>query len=68
MRVRHKGSGRLKMSGYDALNDLMKAIDPKACAAALTAWVQANTGILPRSLACDGKSIGDVKCGMILLR
>ena len=35
-------------------------------AAALTAWLQANTGILPRSLALDGKSVGDGKCGMIV--
>lgn len=66
LKVRHKGSGRLKMPGYDALNDLMNKIDPKAYAAALTAWLQANAGILPRSLALDGKSIGDGKCGMII--
>jgi hypothetical protein len=66
LKVRHKGSGRLKMPGYDALNDLMNAIDPKAYAAALTGWLQANSGILPRSLAIDGKSIGDGKCGMII--
>jgi hypothetical protein len=66
LRVRHKESGRLKMPGYDALNDLMNAIDPKAYAAALTGWLQANSGILPRSLAIDGKSIGDGTCGMII--
>ena len=66
LKVRHKQSGRLKMPGYDALNDLMSAIDPHAYAAALTAWLQANTGILPRSLALDGKSVGDGKCGMIV--
>jgi len=66
LKVRHKGSGRLKMPGYDALNDLMNAIEPKSYAAALTEWLQANTGILPRSLAFDGKSIGDGTCGMII--
>jgi hypothetical protein len=66
LKVRHKESGWLKMPGYDALNDLMNAIDPKAYAAALTKWLQANTGILPRSLAIDGKTIGDGKCGMII--
>ena len=66
LKVRHKGSGRLKMPGYDALNDLMNQIDPKAYAAALTEWLQANTGLLPRSLAFDGKSIGDGTCGMII--
>ncbi len=64
--VRHKESRRLKMPGYDALNDLMHKIDPKAYAAALNQWLQANAGILPRSLAFDGKSIGDGKCGMII--
>jgi len=28
--------------------------------------LQANSGILPRSLALDGKTIGDGKCGMIV--
>ena len=66
LKVRHKGSGRLKMPGYDALNDLMNKIDPKAYATALNEWLQANTGLLPRSLAFDGKSIGDGTCGMII--
>jgi len=66
LKVRHKESGRLKMPGYDALNDLMNKIKPKDYAAALTGWLQANTGILPRSLAFDGKSIGDGKCGMVI--
>jgi hypothetical protein len=44
----------------------MNAIDPKAYASALTEWLQANTGLLPRSLAFDGKSIGDGTCGMII--
>ncbi len=66
LKVRHKQSGRLRMPGYDALNDLMNAIDPHAYAAALTAWLQANSGILPRSLALDGKYIGNGKCGMIV--
>ena len=64
--VRHKTSGRLKMPGYDALNDLLNLIDPQAYSEALTAWLQANSGLLPRSLALDGKSIGDGKCGMII--
>jgi hypothetical protein len=66
LKVRHKGSGRLKMPGYDALNDLMNKIEPKAYATALNGWLQAHTGILPRSLAFDGKSIGDGTCGMII--
>lgn len=66
LRVCDKASGRLKMPGYDALNDLFNAIDPHAYAKALTAWLQENNGLLPRSLAIDGKHIGDGKCGMII--
>ena len=66
LRVRDKQSGRLKMPGYDALNDLLAAVDPCAYARALTAWLQANAGVLPRSLALDGKSVGDGRCGMII--
>ncbi len=66
LRVRHKESGRLKMPGYDALNDLMHKIDPKAYATALNEWLQTHAGILPRSLAFDGKSVGNGKCGMII--
>jgi hypothetical protein len=64
--VRDKHSGRLTMPGYDALNDLLGAIDPAAYARALTAFLQAHAGLLPRSLALDGKSVGNGKCGMIV--
>jgi hypothetical protein len=64
--VRDKQSGRLTMPGYDALNDLLGAIDPAAYARALTAFLQAHEGRLPRSLALDGKSVGNGKCGMII--
>ena len=66
LQVRDKQSARLKMPGYDALNDLLAAVDPPAYARALTAWLQANAGVLPRSLALDGKSVGDGRCGMII--
>lgn len=66
LRARYKDSGLLKMPGYDALNDLFNLLDPGAYARALSAWLQANTGLLPRSLAIDGKSIGDGRCGMII--
>jgi hypothetical protein len=36
LRVRSKESGLLTVPGYDALNDLMNALDPHAYAAALT--------------------------------
>ena len=64
--VRDKKSRRLKMPGYDALNDLMHKLDPTAYARALNTWLQTNAGSFPRSLALDGKSIGDGKCGMII--
>lgn len=63
--VRDKHSGRLTMPGYDALNDLLGAIDPAAYAQALTAFLQAHAGLLPRSLALDGKSVGNGRCGLI---
>jgi hypothetical protein len=66
LRVRHKQTKHLKMPGYDALNDLLAAVEPTAYARALTAWLQANAGVLPRSLALDGKSVGDGRCGMIV--
>ena len=66
LRVRDKQSGRLTMPGYDALNDLLGAIDPAAYARALTAYLQAHAGRLPRSLALDGKSVGNGRCGMII--
>lgn len=67
LRVREKnGSGRLKMPGYDALNDILNSIDPDAYASALTRWLQHHQGTLPQSLALDGKSIGNGKCGMIV--
>jgi len=64
--VRDKQSGRLTMPGYDALNDLLGAMDPAAYARALTAFLQAHAGLLPRSLALDGKSVGHGRCGMII--
>lgn len=64
--VREKESGRLKMPGYDALNDLFNKVDPVTYAHALTNWLQHNAGSIPSSLALDGKSIGDGKCGMII--
>lgn len=51
MRVRDKHNARLTMPGYDALNDLLGAIDPVAYARALTAFLQAHAGLPGRSLA-----------------
>jgi hypothetical protein len=51
---------RLKMPGYDALNDLLGAVNPRHMAAALSAWLGERNGSLPRSLAIDGKDINEV--------
>lgn len=40
---------------------------PAAYAHALTAFLQAHAGLLPRSLALDGKSVGNGKCSMIVI-
>jgi len=66
LRVRDKRSKRLKMPGYDALNDLLACVDPVAYAKVLTRWLQSHQGVLPRSLAIDGKSVGDGSFGMII--
>jgi len=66
LKVKVKGTTRLRMPGYDCLNDFMNLLDPHDFAKVLTQWLQANQGILPASLALDGKSIGDGKTGMII--
>lgn len=48
---------RLKMPAYDALNDLLGVIDPKALSSTLSGWLSQRHGSLPRSLALDGKDI-----------
>ena len=64
--VREKNSSRLRMPGYDCLNDFMNLLSPQDFGKVLTSWLQANQGNLPASLALDGKSIGDGKAGMII--
>ena len=66
LRIMEKNSTRLRMPGYDCLNDFMNKINPDEFASALTQWLQANQGTLPQSLALDGKSIGNGKAGMII--
>jgi len=66
LRAKEKGSTRLRMPGYDCLNDFMNQLDPHEFAQVLTEWLQANQGTLPASLAIDGKSIGNGKAGMII--
>ena len=55
---RNKRTGKLTLPGYGALNDLVNRLDPAELARALNAWLCANSDLLPKSLALDGKSIG----------
>lgn len=64
--VREKDTTRLRMPGYDCLNDFMNLLNPQDFGKVLTNWLQANQGTLPASLALDGKSIGNGKAGMII--
>ena len=57
--------GRLPMPGYDAINDVINAIDPDKLAVALNTWLVANHDNLPQSLAIDGKDLGH-KLGAIV--
>ncbi len=56
---RNKKTGRLVMPGYGAINDMVNRIDPVELARSLNAWLCENSDLLPKSLALDGKSIGD---------
>lgn len=55
---RNPKTGRLTMPGYGAINDIVNRVDPVELATALNAWLSANSDLLPKSLAMDGKSIG----------
>ena len=56
---REKKSGRLKLPGYDALNNFLNALDPAVLGSALNTWLQSNSDLLPKSLALDGKNLGN---------
>ncbi len=58
LRRRNPKTGRLTMPGYGAINDIVNRVDPVELATALNAWLSANSDLLPKSLAIDGKSIG----------
>jgi hypothetical protein len=45
--------------GYDVYRDLLAALDLDALATVLTDWLQAHAGLLPKTLALDGKTIRD---------
>lgn len=54
-----KGTRFYPAPGYDVYRDLLAVLDLDAFAAALTAWLQAQAGLLPKTLALDGKTIRD---------
>ena len=45
------------MPGYDLYRDVLAALDLEAFARLRTGWLQARAGLLPRTLALDGKTI-----------
>jgi hypothetical protein len=55
---RHKESGHLLLPGYDAINDIVNQVDPHSLAQAINRWLMANSDLLPKTLALDGKDLG----------
>lgn len=49
-----------KAPSYKALYNLLRLLDPEDLASALTDWLQAHHGELPRALALDGKYVRDL--------
>jgi Domain of unknown function (DUF4338)/DDE_Tnp_1-associated len=55
-----KGSRKIrKAPSYIVIYNVLKNIDLSLLAAQINAWLQANEGTLPQSLALDGKSLKD---------
>ncbi|NWG76067.1 MAG: ISAs1 family transposase, partial [Rubrivivax sp.] len=52
-----KGTRFYPVPGYDLYRDVLAALDLEAFARLLTGWLQARAGLLPRTLALDGKTI-----------
>lgn len=52
-----KGTRFHPVPGYDLYRDVLAALDLEAFAQRLTGWLQARAGLLPRTLALDGKTI-----------
>ena len=55
---RRSVSGKFLLPGYDALNDIVNQVDPHSLAWAINQWLAANSDLLPKSLALDGKDLG----------
>jgi hypothetical protein len=52
---RAKGGSYRPVPSYKAFYNLLRQLDPDEYAKALTAWLSAHAGTLPRQLALDGK-------------
>jgi hypothetical protein len=66
LRLPLKGGTRFRqVPGYFVYRDLLRTLDLDAFASALTNWLQAHAGQLPRTLAMDGKVIRE-KLGLIV--
>lgn len=63
---RRDKNGRLTLPGYDALNDIVNAVDPVALARVLNQWLTNNSENLPKSLAIDGKDLGGGSLGELV--
>lgn len=64
--LRPRKNSRVRLApGYDVYRDLLIALEPEAFAALLNDWMGAHNGLLPRSLAMDGKSLRQ-KMGVIV--
>lgn len=53
--LRAKGGSYRPVPSYKAFYNLQRQLDPDEYAKALTAWLSAHAGTLPRQLALDGK-------------
>jgi hypothetical protein len=54
-----KGTKFRSVPCYDVFRDVLRGIDLQVLAQRLTQWLQSHTGVLPRTLAVDGKIIRD---------
>ena len=52
-----KGKRFYPVPGYDLYRDVLAGLDVEAFARLLTGWLQARAGLLPKTLALDGKTI-----------
>ncbi len=56
-----KGTRFVKVPCYDVFREVLRRVDLAQLAGALTGWMQAHAGELPRTLAIDGKIIPEAR-------